>query len=53
MEKLENLNLLKGVCKWWIWGNKENRYKAWDCIQKINYSIQDLNNEQQICQIHQ
>ena len=47
MEKLENLNLLKGVYKWWIWGNKENRYKAWDCIQKINYSIQDLNNEQQ------
>jgi hypothetical protein len=47
MEKLENLNLLKGVDKWWIWGNKENRYKAWDCIQKINYSIQDLNNEQQ------
>ena len=46
MNELRNLNELnKGVYKHWIWGSKDNFYRSCDCLQKINYSIQDLNRE--------
>lgn len=46
MEELRNLNdLNRGVHKQWIWGSKDNFYRSCDYLQKINYSIQDLNTE--------
>ena len=46
MEELRNLNDLdRGIHKQWIWGNKDNFYRSCDYLQKINYSIQDLNKE--------
>lgn len=46
MSELRNLNELnKGIYKQWIWGSKDNFYRSCDCLQKINYSIQDLNRE--------
>lgn len=42
--KLKNLNELNsGIQKKWIWGSVEQFYKSCDYLQKINYSIQDLN----------
>lgn len=46
MEEIRNLNELnKGIHKKWIWGSEENYYRSCDYLQKINYSIQDLNRE--------
>lgn len=46
MEELRNLNdLNRGIYKQWIWGNMDNFYKSGDYLQKISYSIQDLNAE--------
>lgn len=46
MEPLKNLNDLRnGLYKRWIWRDMESYWRGMDCLQKINYSIQDLNNE--------
>lgn len=46
IEKLKNLNdLNRGIYKRWIWGDKDSFYRGNDYLQKINYSIQDLNRE--------
>jgi hypothetical protein len=46
MEELRNLNDLdRGIHKRWIWGTKDNYFRSCDYLQKINYSIQDLNAE--------
>lgn len=46
MEELRNLNDLdRGIHKQWIWGTKDNYFRSCDYLQKINYSIQDLNAE--------
>ena len=46
MEELRNLNDLdRGIHKQWIWGTKDNYFRSCDYVQKINYSIQDLNAE--------
>jgi len=46
MEELRNLNdLNQGLQKQWIWGNNDNFNRSCDYLQKINYSIQDLNAE--------
>lgn len=46
MEPLKNLNGLRtGLYKRWIWRDMESYWRGMDCVQKINYSIQDLNNE--------
>ena len=43
---LRNLNDLdRGIHKQWIWGTKDNYFRSCDYLQKINYSIQDLNAE--------
>ena len=48
MEELKNLNKIctsrkRGIYKQWIY-KKEDFMKVCDYMQKINYSIQDLNN---------
>ena len=46
MESLTNLNDLRnGLHKRWVWRDMESYWRGMDCLQKINYSIQDLNNE--------
>lgn len=46
MEPLKNLNDLRnGLYKRWIWRDMESYWRGMDCLQKINYSIQDLNHE--------
>ena len=46
IREIKNLNKLKySLHKQWIWGNKENFYLSQDYLQKINFSIQDLNKE--------
>lgn len=46
LEPLTNLNdLHRGIHKQWIWQWRDNYYTSCDYLQKINYSIQDLNNE--------
>lgn len=46
IEKLKDLNdLNRGIYKCWIWGDKDSFYRGNDYLQKINYSIQDLNRE--------
>lgn len=46
MESLTNLNDLRnGLYKRWVWRDMESYWRGMDCLQKINYSIQDLNNE--------
>ena len=46
IEKLKDLNdLNRGIYKLWIWGDKDSFYRGNDYLQKINYSIQDLNRE--------
>lgn len=46
IKELKNLNKLNhGLNKQWIWGSKENFYLSQDYLQKISYSIQDLNAE--------
>lgn len=46
IREIKNLNKLNyGLHKQWIWGSKENFYLSQDYLQKINYSIQDLNKE--------
>ena len=43
---LKNLNDLNaGTQKQWIWQNRENYSKSCDYLQKINFCIQDLNEE--------
>mgnify|MGYP005764131555 CR=1 FL=1 len=50
IEDIQNLNSLKrGIYKHWIWGNEKTFFRSCDCIQKANYSIQDLNAE--ICNL--
>lgn len=50
VEELRNLNELnQGICKEWIWGSKEQFIRSCDYLQKINFSIQDLNSE--ICNL--
>lgn len=45
-EEIKNLNdLNKGIYKQWIYGSKENYFIVCDYLQKINYSIQDINCE--------
>ena len=44
ISQLKNLNEISdGIHKRWILGNVENYHKSCDYLQKINYSIQDLN----------
>ena len=46
LEEIKNLNdLNKGIHKQWIYGSKENYFIVCDYLQKINYSIQDINCE--------
>lgn len=46
MESLTNLNDLRnGLHKRWVWRDIESYWRGMDCLQKINYSIQDLNKE--------
>ncbi len=46
MEKIRNLNALKGgLQKRWSLKDKNEYYKVCDCLQKINFCIQDLNYE--------
>lgn len=46
MRELRNLNELnRGIYKQWIWGTDQNYYRSCDFLQKISYSIQDLNAE--------
>ena len=46
ISKLQNLNgLTRGIYKHWIWGSKDRFSLSCDYIQKINFCIQDLNNE--------
>ena len=45
MNKLDWSKNLRGVYKKWIWGDTYNYSRICDYIQKINYCIQDLNNE--------
>lgn len=46
MIKLQTLDKLnKGIYKQWIWGNEDNYHKMCDYLEKIRYSIQDLNEE--------
>ena len=46
IKPLRNLNDLNGgISKRWIWQKGENYSKSCDYLQKINYSIQDLNHE--------
>lgn len=46
MEELRNLSDLdRGIHKQWVWGTKDNYFRSCDYLQKINYSIQDLNAE--------
>lgn len=50
VEELRNLNELnQGIYKQWIWGSKDGFNCSCDYLQKINYSIQDLNSE--ICNL--
>lgn len=49
-EKLRNLNDLKrgnvkGIYKQWIYKSKNNFHLSCDCLQKICYSIDDINSE--------
>lgn len=44
--ELQNLNELnRGIHKHWIWGSNDKFFLSCDYLQKINYSIQDLNRE--------
>ncbi len=50
VEKVRNLNDIscnnrKGIYKRWILNSKNDYHRLCDYMQKINYSIQDLNNE--------
>lgn len=46
ISELQNLNgLTRGIYKHWIWGSKDRFSLSCDYIQKINFCIQDLNNE--------
>lgn len=46
MNELRNLNgLNRGIHKQWIWGTRDNYFRSCDYLQKINFSIQDLNLE--------
>ena len=46
MEPLKNLNELhNGLYKRWVWRDIESYWCGIDCVQKINFSIQDLNHE--------
>lgn len=46
MEPIRDLNDLRnGLYKRWVWRDMESHWRGMDCVQKINYSIQDLNHE--------
>lgn len=46
MEPIRDLNDLRnGLYKRWVWRDMESYWRGMDCVQKINYSIQDLNHE--------
>lgn len=46
MEPIRDLNVLRnGLYKRWVWRDTESYWRGMDCVQKINYSIQDLNHE--------
>lgn len=46
LEPLKDLNELnEAIHKKWIWGNRENYSKSCDYLQKVNFSIQDFNEE--------
>lgn len=46
LKEIKNLNSINNaIHKKWIWGSKESYNKSCDYLQKINYSIQDLNEE--------
>ena len=46
VSELKNLNELdRGIHKHWIWGSEDKFLLSCDYLQKINYSIQDLNAE--------
>lgn len=46
IKPIRNLNdLSKGLNKQWIWQRGNNYYRSCDYLQKINYCIQDLNQE--------
>ena len=50
IEELKNLNKLNGgIKKHWIWGDEINYSLSCNYLQKVNYSIQDLNSE--ICNL--
>ena len=50
VSELRNLNELnRGIHKHWIWGSEDKFSLSCDYLQKINYSIQDLNSE--ICNL--
>lgn len=46
LKPLQNLNdLSRGIYKHWVWGTEEKYRFTCNCLQKISYSIQDLNME--------
>lgn len=46
MEPIRDSNDLRnGLYKRWVWRDMESYWRGMDCVQKINYSIQDLNHE--------
>lgn len=46
MDPIRDLNDLRnGLYKRWVWRDMESYWRGMDCVQKINYSIQDLNHE--------
>ena len=51
VSELRNLNELnRGIHKHWIWGSEDKFSLSCDYLQKINFSIQDLNSE--ICNLY-
>ena len=47
IKQIKNLNQLpwESIHRRWLWGSESNYALVCDYLQKINYSIQDLNNE--------
>lgn len=46
ISEIPNLRgLTRGIDKQWIWGSRDKYYRSCDYLQKIDFSVQDLNRE--------
>lgn len=46
ISEITNLRgLTRGIDKQWIWGSRDKYYRSCDYLQKIDFSVQDLNRE--------